>query len=126
MVKINFDGAWQKESLIGGLVVIVKQKRGDVMKAYMRKVSHIGESNVSKAKAALAVIESAKDMGFSDIIIEGAYALGRVNKLKCMNKDLSLLRTVIEEIAKCFQVCIFQFVYKDANRAAHSLARCAC
>lgn len=74
--------------------------------------------------AALKAIVWAKDMGFTDIVMEGD-ALTIIKKVNSTAQDLSPIVPYIAELkllCSLFRSCSFSYVSRVVNAVAHSLA----
>ncbi|KAK4413834.1 hypothetical protein Salat_2796200 [Sesamum alatum] len=77
--------------------------------------------------AASAAVDLAREKEWLHVIIEGD-CLSIINKLATDGKDFSVLGNLVDDIKKKashFSSCQFSFTKREANSAAHRLARAA-
>ena len=78
-----------------------------------------------EAATAVKAIEFAQNMGLTNAILEGD-ALNIVNQINLNSQDLSAVGNLIEEarfMRRNFQMYQIKFVRREANVAAHVLAK---
>ena len=68
-VKINFDGAWNKETRLNGVGAVIRDYEGKVLRAYASKKIGFVDSFMVEAKAAVRALEFAYEMRLENIII---------------------------------------------------------
>ncbi|XWS30696.1 hypothetical protein CRYUN_Cryun23aG0009300 [Craigia yunnanensis] len=78
--KLNFDGAVNKATKMGGIGVITKNGEGAVMGAYAGSLPGILCPFIVEANAAICSLKLAQQIGFYSIEIKGD-ALGIMRKL---------------------------------------------
>ncbi|KAK8675446.1 hypothetical protein V6N13_033512 [Hibiscus sabdariffa] len=125
VVKINFDSAFnlQDRSAISGAVV--RNSEGLILAACVVPNSNVSDAFMAEALACKDAVQVAKDMRFSEVIIEGD-SLTVVKKLNSTIHDSSIIAPVIvdiKDLAKSFSSISFHFVRRGANKVAHTLAR---
>ncbi|XWS59874.1 hypothetical protein CRYUN_Cryun08bG0159100 [Craigia yunnanensis] len=69
--KINFDGAVNKTTKMGGIGVVIRNVEGAVMGAYAGRRSGLVCPFIVEASAAICSILLAQQMGFYNVEIEG-------------------------------------------------------
>ncbi|XP_022720786.1 uncharacterized protein LOC111278413 [Durio zibethinus] len=79
-VKINFDGALDKEKKFAGIGVIGRNSKGKVLGTLCNTVTGIKDPEIIEGMAAVRAAEYACMMGFQKIILEGD-ALGIVAQI---------------------------------------------
>ncbi|KAK8996593.1 hypothetical protein V6N11_081860 [Hibiscus sabdariffa] len=87
--------------------------------------SHVADHFQAEALACLVAVTFAKDLDFTRVIIEGD-SLTIIKKRASEAIDVSLVSPTvadIKEVAKVFQDAGFNFVHREANVAAHTLAQ---
>ncbi|KAL4325014.1 hypothetical protein GQ457_11G023740 [Hibiscus cannabinus] len=97
VIKFNFDAAFNQQSRL----------------------------STSEAIACKQAVQFAKELGFSNVVIEGD-SLTVLKKIISCALDRSILAPIvfdIKELSLDFHSIIFSFVRRDANNAAHVLAR---
>ncbi|KAL4290639.1 hypothetical protein GQ457_14G002490 [Hibiscus cannabinus] len=97
VIKFNFDAAFNQQSRL----------------------------STSEAIAWKQAVQFAKELGFSNVVIEGD-SLTVLKKIVLCVLDRSILAPIvfdIKELSLDFHSIIFSFVRRDANNAAHVLAR---
>ncbi|XVF55920.1 hypothetical protein PTKIN_Ptkin06aG0074500 [Pterospermum kingtungense] len=63
LLKVNFDGAFDRSSDVGGIEVVIRKSSGEVM-ATKAKFYHEADSFIIEGLAARQAIEFAAEMGF--------------------------------------------------------------
>ena len=95
-VKINFDGALNKDLRLGGFGAVARDFDGEVLGALAGRESFVIELEMTEGFAVRRALAWAKAMGFSCVIVEGD-ALSLVNKLNAMGTDLSCIGHLVED-----------------------------
>lgn len=126
-LKINFDGALFKELKAVGVGVVIRNHLGEVMAALSERLPFWVDSNCAEAYAATKAVELARDLGFTDIHLEGD-SLCIVKALREEAEFMSeyghiLLQTV--GVCKSFSRFHVSHVGRQGNGLAHGLARMA-
>ncbi|CAL5400558.1 unnamed protein product [Camellia sinensis] len=126
-LKINFDGALFKELKAVGVGVVIRNHLGEVMAALSERLPFWVDSDCAEAYAATKAVELARDLGFSDIHLEGD-SLRIVKALREEAEFMSeyghiLLQTV--GVCKSFSRFHVSHVGRQGNGLAHGLARMA-
>ncbi|XVF82801.1 hypothetical protein PTKIN_Ptkin16aG0079000 [Pterospermum kingtungense] len=123
--KVNFDGAVHMEEAVGGAGVVIRDWRGHIIGAMHATTNGISTAELAEAKAATIALNFAKDLGLSNIILEGD-ASNIITAINSSQLDLSPIGNLIEEvraICKDFRACQTRHVKREANMAAHTLAK---
>ncbi|XP_028115287.1 uncharacterized protein LOC114313136 isoform X2 [Camellia sinensis] len=126
-LKINFDGALFKELKAVGVGVVIRNHLGEVMAALSERLPFWVDSDCAEAYAATKAVELARDLGLSDIHLEGD-SLRIVKVLREEAEFMSeyghiLLQTV--GVCKSFSRFHVSHVGRQGNGLAHGLARMA-
>ncbi|XVF69502.1 hypothetical protein PTKIN_Ptkin11bG0087100 [Pterospermum kingtungense] len=124
-MKVNFDGALDKDSRIGGIGIIIRDSAGLVMAAKAVNVHDVADSFTIKAIAVIQAMKFASTQGFRHVILEGD-ASSIIKSLNRADSDLSPIGCLIDEgriLTSCFHSCIVSHVSRQGNEVAHSLAR---
>ncbi|XVF43609.1 hypothetical protein PTKIN_Ptkin02bG0053500 [Pterospermum kingtungense] len=123
--KINFDGAFSKEEVIGGIGVVARDVDSLVTGALHLAIWNMRDVASVEATATAIAAKFAKDLGLSKVIFEGD-ALAIINAINSIASYLSTIGNIIKEtraIGRSFRVCQFVYVRRQANVAAHTLAK---
>lgn len=101
-VKINFNGAYRRESYLSASRVIVRNSGGEILCS--RSTLHQGVSSAfaAEALACLAAMEMGKDMGWRDIIVE-CDSLTVIKKRKEITLDGSEIGAHIAKIMRIYE-----------------------
>ncbi|XVF40372.1 hypothetical protein PTKIN_Ptkin01aG0108000 [Pterospermum kingtungense] len=124
-VKVNFDGAVDSDGSKGGIRAIIRNHKGECMGALAAIIPWVTDPLTIEAIAATKALALAQHMGFRDIILEGDN-LGVTIKLRSPDPDSSAIGNLTDEGMKlmgCFCSCLVQHVAREANKAAHALAK---
>ncbi|XVF53229.1 hypothetical protein PTKIN_Ptkin05aG0083200 [Pterospermum kingtungense] len=78
--KVNFDGAFSVHEKKGGVGIIIRNSEGEVMGTLATSISLVTNHLLVKAIMGVKVLEFAKDMGFTKIILEGD-SISVINRL---------------------------------------------
>lgn len=124
IVKINFDGAFDKDNSRSVFGVVARNDVGKILK--VRTVIHenIPSAFTAKASACLQALQLALGGRWTDIIIEGD-ALSVIKKSQSSHADRSHIGAIIQDIHQLkvnFDRVHFHFIPRLANTLAHILA----
>ncbi|KAK8526420.1 hypothetical protein V6N13_017456 [Hibiscus sabdariffa] len=125
VIKFNFDAAFNQQSPLSTSGVIGRNSQGLIMAACASPHSNVVDVFVAEAIACKQAVQFAKELGFSNVVIEGE-SLIVLKKINLCALDLSIIAPIvfdIKELSLGFHSIIFSFVRRDANNAAHVLAR---
>ncbi|KAK9008855.1 hypothetical protein V6N11_080332 [Hibiscus sabdariffa] len=125
VVKFNFDSAFNFQAKIATSGVLGRNACGLIMAACSVSHRDVADAFITEALACKQVVVFARDMGFSSVIIKGD-SLTVMKKLNTSNSDKSIISPIVHDIkvlARDFDSISFRFVRRDANNAAHVLAR---
>ncbi|KAK8478144.1 hypothetical protein V6N11_063381 [Hibiscus sabdariffa] len=125
VIKINVDGAWNATTRMAAIGLIVRDHHGMMIDgcAKMMEGAHTAET-VEGCAFALG-IAMAIDNGWNQVIIEGD-SMGIVNRLRTNAEDCSVAATYLAQAKvdlRTHEGILIQHVAREANRAAHELAR---
>ncbi|KAL4377888.1 hypothetical protein GQ457_02G017680 [Hibiscus cannabinus] len=125
VIKFNFDAAFNQQSRLSTSGVIGRNSQGLIMAACASPHSNVADAFVAEAIACKQAVQFAKELRFSNVVIEGD-SLTVLKKIISCALDRSILAPIvfdIKELSLDFHSIIFSFVRRDANNAAHVLAR---
>ncbi|MBA0667408.1 hypothetical protein Goklo_000498 [Gossypium klotzschianum] len=124
-IKLNFDSSFQaqeKKSISG---VIARNEMGLIIGACTYPHFNIADAFVAEVRACEQAVRFAKELGFRRVQIEGD-SLMIIKRLHSCTVDRSVLGPIVVDI-KCslvlFDRVTFHHVKREANAAAHVLAR---
>ncbi|KAL4277986.1 hypothetical protein GQ457_03G024950 [Hibiscus cannabinus] len=123
--KFNFDTSFNSQNRSATSGVIGRDITGEIMASCVVPHNNVLDALMAEALACLQAVHYAKELGFRRVIIEGD-SLIVIKKLNEGMNDRSTIAPVIHDIrvkARDFDVISFVFVKRDANNAAHVLAR---
>ncbi|KAK8675474.1 hypothetical protein V6N13_033540 [Hibiscus sabdariffa] len=126
IVKLNFDAAYNahaKESTSG---VICRNDNGFIMTSCVYPHMYVADAFVAEALSCLQAVIFAKELGFRRVVIEGDSQTVIKKKVCSSNADGSLISPIVQDIkeaSKDFESVAYSFVRREANNAAHTLAR---
>ncbi|KAK5835699.1 hypothetical protein PVK06_011397 [Gossypium arboreum] len=123
-IKINFDAAFDDHNHQSASVVVVRNCKGEIKatKSYLH--SMVTTTFEAEAIACYEAVLMGKEMGFSDILVEGD-SRTIINKCMTKSRDKSHVSTYISNIhseKSSFQNISFLFVRRSANQLAHIIA----
>ncbi|KAK8546682.1 hypothetical protein V6N12_027456 [Hibiscus sabdariffa] len=98
---------------------------GMIMAACSTPHYHVVDAFVAEVLACLQAIVFAKELGFRRIVVEGD-SLSVIKKVNCNIADKSIIALIIhdiKEVARNLESVSFCFARREANNAAHVLAR---
>nr|XP_051221193.1 uncharacterized protein LOC127339373 [Lolium perenne] len=126
MVKVNFDGAFNKVSGTGGWGFIIRNHRGEFVAAGAGKVGFLRDPLHAETIACLAAVDGATNLGADRITFESD-SLNLVQALRSNGYNRSAIGTLVMEARrKCmanFKSFDFSFCRRACNSAAHELAQ---
>ncbi|KAK4428783.1 hypothetical protein Salat_1178200 [Sesamum alatum] len=125
MVKINFDGATFAETNSVEAGAIARLSDGSCIRWRQQHLSFKAAPNHAELLAAAIVVRFGIDMGWNHVIVERD-CLSVISKLSSEEPDSSVLGNLLQDIrnhTKTFIFCKFNHVPRDANIAAHKIAR---
>jgi ribonuclease HI len=127
-LKINFDAALDVRNRVVGLGIVARDEGGRVKGACSVTLKVSASPVEAEALAALQAVIFAQKKAYSGVIFEGD-AQTIVNAVNSLQPNESSYGHFIED-AKRGLVCLgnskFVHVHREANIAAHTLARAAC
>ncbi|XP_059453477.1 uncharacterized protein LOC132184014 [Corylus avellana] len=126
-ISVNWDAALGERTGNVGLGAIIRNHQGEVLAA--RSLTRVGllEPAAAEALGALMAIQLARDMGYLSIILEGD-AKVVIEAVLSNEPDWSRRGHLIDDIRTAltsFTQWKMAYVQRDANKAAHRLARMA-
>ncbi|CAL8113669.1 unnamed protein product [Prunus armeniaca] len=127
VIKINVDGAFQGLTGMGGGGIIARDSAGCFVAARACKLSHVSSPKHAEALALREALLFAKDIGPGPKLIE-IDAQGVLHSVQDAQEDRSYLSCLFSD-CKFFlsqlENTSIKFAFREANRAAHRLARLA-
>jgi ribonuclease HI len=108
-----------------GVGVVVRDHTGTFLAACGERYDEVTNPELAEALALRWAVSFAIGEGYSKVIF-ASDCQSVINRIKSMLIDRSAYGPVIEDVkllAKSFDSCSFQHVYRVLNIAAHSLAR---
>ncbi|GMI76104.1 hypothetical protein like AT4G29090 [Hibiscus trionum] len=126
-VKVNTDASFPQNPTSSFTGMVVRNDTGAVQGATYRVVTSSPSPFFTEALAVLHGLLFAQDLGFRKIILESD-SKTVISKVLSTEEDLSEIRSVtwsIKSLAAGFESCMFQFVPREGNRTAHTLAQAA-
>ncbi|KAJ8751946.1 hypothetical protein K2173_000692 [Erythroxylum novogranatense] len=124
-VKINFDSAYDSNNKTATSGILIRGSDGEVLGSGITKHCYVQDLFVGEALAAVAALKFRYESLFRSIELEGDN-LTVIKKLKLGQIDKSKISPIISDglqMAKNFLSCDFLHVRREANRAAHLIAR---
>ncbi|MBA0746748.1 hypothetical protein Gogos_009239, partial [Gossypium gossypioides] len=123
-IKLNFDSSFAKNTNISISAVLARDSEGLIMGASTYPLVDVADAFVAKARACERALYFALDMGFRKVVLEGD-SLTVIKKLNSIITDRSVLSPIsqhIRELAGALKEVTYNFVPREANKAAHELA----
>ncbi|KAL4284821.1 hypothetical protein GQ457_16G011460 [Hibiscus cannabinus] len=123
--KFNFDAAYDSQGKRTMVGVIGRDNSGNIVASCVAPFSNVMDVLVAESLACLQAVRYAKDLGFRRVIFEGD-SLTVVRKINEGMLERLVIAPIIYDIrvaAMDFESVSFTFARRDANRAAHTLAR---
>ena len=127
LFKLNFDAAVFNDIKASGIGDVIRNDLGEIMVSMSAKGPQVADSEEAEILACSRALEMAVDSGFSDLIVEGDNAsvmkniagpCPRFSRFGHLYEDIHCLVSGLRSNS-------IQFVHREANRVAHSLARYA-
>ena len=125
MIKINFDDSLKVADRRGGIRIIVKNNKGEIVGAVHAFIEGTTNPMAIEANVAFRALLFGKDMRFTRIILEGD-ALSVITKMMQTEPSLSdvgNLGKVVKDLMKSFSWSKIQYVRRETNEVAHCLAK---
>lgn len=126
-LKLNFDAAVNTELGKVGLGIIARDSGGNVVLTKSKTLVHDWAPGLCEARAALEAITTAKEEGWSKVIVEGD-AQVIIRALQQVSKRKGQVQLFIDDaiaLYSCFDSISFMFCFRECNYAAHRLAKWA-
>jgi hypothetical protein len=125
IIKINTEGAFDRDTRTGGWGFIARDAKGSVRGAGTGRVNHAGSVLQTEAMACAEALQVASDWGMCNVIIE-TDALKLVSALQSSEYDLSpegvMFRDIRVFISLNFGNVEVSFAPCMCNNVAHALA----
>jgi ribonuclease HI len=126
-IKINADGAFNKESRRAAVGVIAQDKEGQPLLAFWSSIAHCRDAEEAEALACLEGIVLGRRWPDHEMILESDCSQ-LVDKLQAKDRDRSLVAPIICDILKESSSLVsvsFSKVRREQNKVAHELAQLA-
>jgi ribonuclease HI len=125
--KANWDIALNKQTKWMGIGVIIRDDQGLVSSALCQTKDAFPEPVTAEAMGALCAIELCKDLGLQDVILEGdaIQVVQAINKQGMQNCCYGQILEDIHAVLRSFRWKEIKHVKREANSAAHTLAKLA-
>jgi ribonuclease HI len=125
--KVNWDIALDAKQNCMGIGVIIRDDKGAVFSALRKTSCTTQDPAMGEAMGALAAVEFSRDTGISDFILKGdskqiVDAIAGKGSYWCKYGHII---GDINEVIKGFRRCEVRHVRREANEAAHVLAKSA-
>ncbi|KAL6289138.1 hypothetical protein ACE6H2_006648 [Prunus campanulata] len=127
VIKINVDGAFNVHIGAGGGGIVARDSTGRFVAARACSFRHVSSPDHAEALALREALIFASELGSGPKMLEGD-ALGVVRSVQMGFEDrspLSFLFSDCRVLLSQLEDISIGFVFRDANRAAHRLARLA-
>ncbi|XP_042992296.1 uncharacterized protein LOC122318762 [Carya illinoinensis] len=124
-VKANWDAAVDKKERNVGIGVVIRDEEGEILVATREHMSYVTDGAIAESFALRKAMEVCRDLNFNNILFEGD-AQNIVNVVNVETKDMTRYGSVIEDVnslLKGREKWSVSFVFREANEAAHVLAR---
>lgn len=126
MVKINFDGAFNKNTSYGGTGIIIRDHDGFPLAAKSTKAEKVPDSFFVEALAAYQAVMFAMELGFTKVVFEGD-ALALIKILNSKKSLIYLWQVLLLIVLICclvhFKKLSFMHVIRCANSPCSFLAK---
>ena len=121
--KLNIDAALSSDKAT--IAVIARDQSGTIINAWAKQ-NDILDPTVAEANAIHWALELASSFGFKKVIVESD-AKNCIEDLSghpdSSNWRISAVSSQLLDLVSCFSYCKLQWVRRDANQVAHSLAK---
>ncbi|KAL2893314.1 hypothetical protein RDABS01_009223 [Bienertia sinuspersici] len=123
-LKINTDASLAVEGWVG-LGAVVRDSRGVVVAAAVRRVRAWWPAEVAEAKAVLMAVKLARDLGLKEVIMESdsQVLIHRLSKAAIFFTELDAVLEDILSLSHNFDSFVLSHVKREGNYVAHHLAR---
>ncbi|KAK9006371.1 hypothetical protein V6N11_035412 [Hibiscus sabdariffa] len=114
VIKLNCDATYDAQSNKSFSGVICRDSARLIMASFTSPQSHVADAFMAEALACLQVVNCARDLGFSRVIVEGD-SLTVFKKVCSKTANVSLISPVIYDIrvvAKGFEDVTFCFAHR--------------
>ncbi|XP_024196088.1 uncharacterized protein LOC112199282 [Rosa chinensis] len=126
-LKANCDGAFDFSSKLGGLGVVIRDAMGDIVGGVCITVNSVTSPDIVEAMACRAACSLAVQFHLSPIMFE-TDCQSLVSTIEAEGEKTSSLGRIIEDINFSLGILVgssLRHVYREANMAAHNLAKLA-
>ncbi|XP_042965938.1 uncharacterized protein LOC122299618 [Carya illinoinensis] len=124
-VKANWDAAVDKKEGKVGIGVVIRDEEGEVLVATGEQMNYMTDAAIAESFALRKALEVCRDLNFNNVWFEGD-AQNIVNAVNTETEDMSRYGSVIEDVKNLLKgrkKWRVSFVFREANEAAHVLAR---
>jgi len=125
--KINWDAAISKEKLKMGVGIVIRDAEGRLVAAKTKTVPYIVDPTAAETMAAWFAVEFGRELGAARVVLEGD-SLVVVSGLRTVDPCNRFFGQLIDDIKSSFShfsAVEVRHVRREANTAAHELAKCA-
>ncbi|KAL0375713.1 UNVERIFIED_CONTAM: hypothetical protein Scaly_0688900 [Sesamum calycinum] len=124
-VKINFDGATFNFQTAMGVGIVARNSEGECLAWRTRCVNHTDDAALAEALAAHEAMRLAIQEGWQSVILEGD-CKNIISRLNSNDPDDSVIGPIIDDtryLKEAIERCRVDFIPRECNSLAHSLAR---
>ncbi|RXH85452.1 hypothetical protein DVH24_002550 [Malus domestica] len=121
LLKLNIDGVWNANRLIGGMGAVFRDSAIIFLAGLSKSLSHVPSPLFVEALSIREGLALASSRGFQNIIIERNHPT-----FYSLSLDLSPINLIVEdsrEISSRITGVCFTHIRRQANKVAHRLAR---
>nr|KJB61324.1 hypothetical protein B456_009G352100 [Gossypium raimondii] len=124
-IKINFDGAFDKQTFKFGIGIVCRDPEGKILNCRSKVNNRIPTTFAVEALACLQAVRMGLDLGYRRVVVEGD-ALSIIKKLQRKENDKSVLTLYtinIKTFSNKFNKCKFRQIGRKGNETAHAVAK---
>ncbi|KAK5818410.1 uncharacterized protein LOC108477907 [Gossypium arboreum] len=124
-IKINFDGAFDKQIFKYGIGIVCRDSEGKILYCRLEVNNRIPTTFAAKALACVQAVRMGLDLSYQRVVVEGD-ALSIIKKIQRNENDKSMLSPYIIDIktlSKNFNKCRFRRIGRKGNETAHAIAQ---
>lgn len=124
-VKANWDASLNQKERKMGLGVIIRDEEGEVLVVVEGQQSNVDQPAVAESYALWKAMEVCRDLNMERVIFEGDAQL-IVKAVNDLEEDRSVFGSIVEAskvLISLWKDWSVEFVYRNANEAAHTLAK---
>ncbi|KAK4410109.1 hypothetical protein Sango_0083900 [Sesamum angolense] len=124
-IKINFDGATFTSQTAMGVGIVARNSEGLCLAWRTRCVNHADDAALAEALAAREAMRLAIQESWQNVILEGD-CKNIISRLNSNDPDDSVIGPIVNDtqyLMRAIRRCKVDFIPRDCNLLAHSLAR---